>query len=321
MIVKKLQIPAHIPRIVSKRLFDLSCPLYAYWVTIEKYRLSNAGTRYRLAFLFSVFPYNLFRRLNRYRGCDTLLGNTRRAVSCLARPIANLKHRYNEHRTEKQQSPSFSCKEKGQSRSKNEHTQYPTWEPYCHKSTCSDVAKQQPKTEARRPKDSYDQNITHNGGPFLTGIDKKSLVTLDVILGAPIRKIATRVRENISLFHRPARPTGFPIVPGEGFVLVGNGAIDVLPDLIDTVQIMSAFNQVPFRVTCQTLQDFIARAREKRFVRLIYGHHQIPFSDRFYTVVTLPKRYRVAPVQIVRFLGINLRVCGSPKNQKESGNE
>lgn len=150
---------------------------------------------------------------------------------------------------------------------------------------------------------------------------QKRFVPFHVILGAPIRKIAARVRENVSLLHRPARPTGFPIVPGEGFVLVGNGAIDVLPDLINPIQVMSAFNQIAFRVACQTLQDFISRAREKCFVRLIHGHHEIPFSDRFFAVVTLPKRYRITPVQIVRFLSINLRVCGSPKNQKESGNE
>ena len=308
MIVKKLQIPAHIPRIVSKRLFDLSCPLYAYWVTIEKYRLSNAGTRYRLAFLFSVFPYNLFRRLNRYRGCDTLLGNTRRAVSCLARPIANLKHRYNEHRTEKQQSPSFSCKEKGQSRSKNEHTQCPTWEPYCHKSTCSDVAKQQPKTEPRRPKDSYDQKITHNGSPFLLGTDEKSLVTLDVILGAPIRKIAARVRENISLFHRPARSARLPFVPGEGFVLVGNGAIDVLPNLVNAVQVVPAFNQITFRLTCQTLQDFISRAREKVLVCFVGRHDLSPFLVELTSRLNLsPNGHRVIPVQVIALLRINLR--------------
>jgi len=150
---------------------------------------------------------------------------------------------------------------------------------------------------------------------------QERIVPFHVILGAPIRKIAARVRENISLFHRPARSAGFPIVPGKRFILVGNGAIDVLPDLIDPVQVMPAFNQITFRVTCQTLQDFISRAREKRFVSFIYRHHEIPFSDRFCAVVTLPKRNRVTPVQIVRFLGINLRVCGSPKKQKESGNE
>ncbi len=308
MIVKKLQIPAHIPGIVSKRLFDLSCPLYAYWVTIEKYRLSNAGTRYRLTFLFSVFTCNLFSRLNRYRGCNTILGNTRRAVSRLARPIAHLKHRYNEHHTEKQQSPSFRCEEKGQSRSKNEHTQWPTCEPYCHKSTCRDVTKQQPKTETCHPEDSYDQNISHNGGPFLVGIDKKSLVTVDVILGTPIRKIAARVRENVSLFHCPARPARFPIVPGERFVLVGNGAIDVLPDLIDAIQVMPSFNQITFRVTCQTLQDFISRAREKVLVCFVGRHDLSPFLLELTSRLNLsPNGHRVIPVQVIALLRINLR--------------
>lgn len=137
---------------------------------------------------------------------------------------------------------------------------------------------------------------------------QERIVPFHVILGAPIRKIAARVRENISLFHRPARPSRFPIVPGERFVLVGNGAIDVLPDLIDTVQVMPAFNQITFRVTCQTLQDFISRAREKVLVCFVGRHDLSPFLVELTSRLNLsPNGHRVIPVQVIALLRINLR--------------
>ncbi len=305
MIVKKLQIPAHIPGIVSKRLFDLSCPLYAYWVTIEEYRLGNAGTRYwTIIFLVSICIVFL-----KFWG------------SCVFRIFILTAPKFSEDAEQK----------KYEKYGRNKGVEIPDVSTsnknrYCNKYPQGSLfvpCVRHPNTEKKQPGDADDvkDEFKHRIHSLLFCFRKYGVVASDVILCAPIRKIAARVRENVSLFHRPARPTGFPIVPGEGFVLVRNGTIDVFPDLINPVQVMPAFNQVPFRVTSQTLKHFISRAREKRFVRLIYGHHEIPFSDRFCAVVTLPKRYRVTPVQIVRFLSINLCVCGSPKNQKESGNE
>ncbi len=137
---------------------------------------------------------------------------------------------------------------------------------------------------------------------------QERIVPFHVILGAPIRKIAARVRENISLFHRPARPTGFPIVPGERFVLVGNGAIDVLPDLIDPVQVMPAFNQVAFRMTCQTLQHFISRARDKFLVCFVDRHDLSPFFIELTSRLNFsPNGHRVIPVQVIALLRVDLR--------------
>lgn len=137
---------------------------------------------------------------------------------------------------------------------------------------------------------------------------QKRVVPFHVILGAPIRKIAARVRENISLLHRPARPSRFPIVPGERFILVGNGAIDVFPDLINPIQVMSTFNQITFRMTCQTQQDFISRAREKFLVCFIDRHDLSPFLIELTSRLNFsPNGHRVIPVQVIALLRVDLR--------------
>jgi len=318
MIVQKLQIPARVPGIVTKGLFDLSGPLDTNWVSVEKHNLCYARAGYWFAFFLCVFPYDLSSSLRRFGEHFSRLCSVFICGSTPSRSIADLKHRYNEHHTEKQQSPSFSCKQKRQSTTTNEHGQCPTGEPYRHNSACRNVTKQKPKTETRRSKNSYDQNISHNGGPFLLGIDKESFVTLHVIVCAPIRKIATRTCENIALLHYPARRTGFPFVPGKGFVLVGDSPIDVLPDLVDTTQIVTSLYQVTLRVFCQAHFNLVMRSRHQSFVGFVSWHDLRPFLIKLRTCLKLsPHRHCVVPIQVITLLRVNLRTrwCTSKKDQ------
>lgn len=146
---------------------------------------------------------------------------------------------------------------------------------------------------------------------------QKRVVPFHVILGAPIRKIAARVRENVSLLHRPARPARFPIVPGERFILVGNGAIDVFPDLVDTTQIVTTLYQVTFRVLCQAHFDLFVRARHQSFVGFVGWHDLRPFLIKLRTCLKLsPHRHGVLPIQVITLLRVNLRThwCTSKKD-------
>lgn len=317
MIIKKLQIPARVPGIVPKRLFDLSCPFDSNWVTVKKHNLCYARASYWFTFFLCAFLYGLFSSLTRFWEHFSRLCSVFRSVNAPSRSIANLKHCYNEHQTEKQQSPSFSCEEKRKPTPKNDHAQRPTWEPYRHNSTRRDVTKQKPKTETRRSKNSYDQNISHNGGPFLLGIDKERFVTLHVVLCAPIRKVAARMRENVSLLHRPTRSSLLPFVPGKCFVLVGDSSVDVLPNLVDTPQIVTSLYQVTFRVLCQAHFDLVVRAKHQSFVGFVSWHDLRPLLIKLCTCLKLsPHRHCVLPIQVITLLRVNLRTrwCTSKKD-------
>lgn len=292
MIVKKLQIPAHIPGIVSKRLFDLSCPLYAYWVTIEKYRLGNAGPRYRtVIFLVSI--------------CIVFLGFW---GSCVLRIFILTAPKFSEDAEQK----------KYEKYGRNKGVEIPDVNAsnknrYCNKYPQGSLfvpCIRHPNTEKKQPGNADDvkDEFKHRIHSLLLCFGKYGVVASDVILCAPIRKIATRVRKNVSLFHCPASPSRFPIVPSERFILVGNGAIDVFPDLINPVQVMSAFNQITFRVACQTLQDFISRARDKCLVCFVDRHDLSPFLIELTSRLNFsPNGHRVIPVQVIALLRVDLR--------------
>ncbi|SIS81465.1 hypothetical protein SAMN02744133_102483 [Thalassospira xiamenensis M-5 = DSM 17429] len=305
MIVKKLQIPAHVPGIVSKRLFDLSRPLYAYRVAVEKYRLCNAGPRYRTV----IFLVSLRIVFLGFWG-SYILGLFVPSDLKFSEDVEHKKYKkYGWNKGVKIPDVNASSK----NRYCNKYPQGSLFVPCVRNAN----AEKKQSGDADDVKDEFKHRI-HS---LLLCFSKYCIVPLYVILSAPIRKVAARMCENIALLHHPARPTGFPFVPSEAFVLVGDGTIDVFPNLIDTMQIMSALDQVSFGVLRQSLQNFLTRAGNKRFVCFIGGHHEVPFSDCLSTVVTRPKRNRVIPVQIVGFLVINLRVCRSHNHQKESGNE
>lgn len=150
---------------------------------------------------------------------------------------------------------------------------------------------------------------------------QKRVVAFHIILGTPIGKIAARMREDVSLLHRPTRSGLFPFVPGKCFVLVSDSSVDVLPNLIHPMEIISALYEIAFRMLRQPPQNFLSRSKDKFFVRFIHRHYTVPLGDSICTSVVRPKRHRVIPIQVVGLLGINLRVSGSPKNQKEYGDE
>ncbi len=305
MIVQKLQIAARVPRIVTKGLFDLPCPLDANWVSVEQYCLRNVRAGYRNG-IFLVRP------------CIAFFGFWGSYILTLEiRTVLNfskaVEQKHNEKYDRNKRVKMSDINASGKNRCCNEYPQGSFFVPCVRYENA----------EKKKPcyADAVKDELNHRIHSLLMCFGEYCVVPLHVIFRAPIRKIATRMRENIALLHYPARRTGFPFVPGKGFVLVGYSTIDVFPNLIDTMQIVSTFDQLSFSMLREALKNFLTRARNESFVRFIRGHHKIPFSDSFCAVVTCPKRHRVLPVQVVRLLGINLRASSSPKNQKEYGDE
>lgn len=146
---------------------------------------------------------------------------------------------------------------------------------------------------------------------------QKRVVAFHIILGTPIGKIAARMRKNVSLLHRPTRSGLFPFVPSKRFVLVGDSSVDVLPNLVDTTQIVTSLYQVTFRVLFQAHFDLVVRARHQSFVGFVSWHDVRPLLIKLRTCLKLsPNRHCVLPIQVITLLRVNLRTrwCTSKKD-------
>lgn len=137
---------------------------------------------------------------------------------------------------------------------------------------------------------------------------QKRVVAFHIILGTPIGKISARMRENVSLLHRPTRSGLFPFVPGKRFVLVGDSPVDVFPNLVDAVQVVASLDQITVGMFCQALQNLTARTRNDSFIRFIGRHDFRPFIIELSTCLKFrPNRHCIPPIQVIALLRKYLR--------------